>query len=163
MIESSNCQPAKPGSLRSIVPDGKIGTRPRRRKLFPAFILIAAFVVAVQARPLIASVTSASESVTVKAKTIPTKTVLSYSASTGTKAIFTAKVFPSTATGSVLFVQGPPGEEILLGVVFLVHGVAKLRHLPSGIPKGYQQFEADYMGSSHYQPSTSNTIHATIK
>lgn len=120
-------------------------------KLFLAFTLLAT--IAVNALPSMAS----------EAKAIPTKTVLSYTAATGTKAIFTAKVSPSGATGSVLFVQGPPDNEVLLGVVLLVHGVAKLRHLPSGIPKGYQQFEADYMGSSHYQPSTSKTIHATIK
>jgi hypothetical protein len=127
---------------RSITPGGW--------KLFLTFTLLAT--IAVNALPSMAS----------EAKVIPTKTVLSYTAATG-KAIFTAKVSPSGATGSVLFFQGPLDNRFLLGVVFLVHGIAKLQHLPSGIPKGYQQFQAVYLGSSRYETSASNIIHATIK
>jgi hypothetical protein len=80
--------------------------RSHQLKLFLAFTLLAACVIAFNALPSMASV---------KAERIPTKTVLSYSASTGTKAIFTAKVSPSVVTGSVLFIQGPPPRSDSIG------------------------------------------------
>jgi hypothetical protein len=85
--------------LESIMPGPGNAARLHQRKLFLAFTLLAACAIAVNALPSMAGV---------KAKRIPTKTVLSYTASTGTNAIFTARVSPSGATGSVLFIQDPP-------------------------------------------------------
>jgi hypothetical protein len=161
MMQSTNCQQAKPGSQRSIRPDGKIGTRSPKRRLFSSFVLMAACIVAVQARPLMASATSTSKSVTAEAKSKPTKTELSSSAPSGARIILTAKVSPSVATGFVLFTEGPPNDFILLGQVHLVRGIAKLR-LPQGIRKGYQQFDAIYLGSTSWETSSSNTIHVTF-
>lgn len=106
--------------------------------------------------------TSTANSVTVKVTKVPTTIRLSSSGS-GTNVTFTAKVSPSGATGDVLFLEGPRGDGFQLETLFLVHGVAKLTHLPQGIPTGDQEFTAVYLGTSNWASSTSNTIHATIK
>ena len=105
---------------------------------------------------------STSKSVSVDVKEAQTKTVLSSSGS-GAHVTFTAKVSPSGATGRVLFLEGPTGNGIQLGTVTLVGGVAKLSHLPQGLPTGNQAFSAVYLGTSDWEFSTSNTLHVTVE
>jgi hypothetical protein len=106
--------------------------------------------------------TSTSKTVTVVVTKTKTTTELSSSGS-GANVTFTAKVSPSGVTGHVLFLEGPNGRGIQLGAVSLVGGIAKLSHLPQGIPTGNQSFSAVYLGASDWVTSTSNTIHVTIQ